>query len=237
MAAFGAAQARIFPAKLEIKEPDGQRSAIEWHARTDGTLLSQCVRAMRRQHGVYDDLTRKDEPETSVMRGLLPERLVAETLSYLDLEEIGAATRALDGSPALAAAACWCTHDFEHPEELAAACRESDELCLTFSMPMTQELLRALSASTLGRNVTSLDFSPEYDDHLPWIDFDDDAVRFPVLKNLDLTCQGLASIEFSKERTPLLEHLNIDQPCNCRIALIDFDLPLLKALVNRSRNC
>ena len=53
MAAFDANQSRIFPAKLEIKDADALRSAIAWHARTDGTLLSQCVRALRRQHGVY----------------------------------------------------------------------------------------------------------------------------------------------------------------------------------------
>ena len=225
MAAFGANnQSRIFPAKLEIKDPDALRSAIAWHARTDGTLLSQCVRALRRQHGVYEDLAGKEEP----FRRGLPEGLVAETLSYLDLAEIGAAARALGGSPALVAAACWGAHRFDQPEELAAACREKDTLCLTLSFPMTQELLRELSASTLGRSVTELWFEPEYDDHLPWIDFDDDAVRFPVLKSIDLTCQGLASIEFTKDRTPLLEHLNIDQPCNRVMGVVNFDLPELK---------
>ena len=225
MAAFGANnQSRIFPAKLEIKDADALRSAIAWHARTDGTLLSQCVRALRRQHGVYEDLTRKEEP----FRRGLPEWLVAKTLSYLDPAEIGPAARALGGSPALVAAACCTAHRFDQPEELAAACREEDKLCLTLSFPMTQELLRALSASTLGRSVTELWFEPEYDDHLPWIDFDDDAVRFPVLKSIDLTCQGLASIEFSKERTPLLEHLNIDQPCNRVMGVVNFDLPELK---------
>ena len=228
MAAFGANnQSRIFPAKLEIKDADALRSAIAWHARTDGTLLSQCVRALRRQHGVYEDLAGKEEP----FRRGLPEGLVAETLSYLDLAEIGAAARALGGSPALVAAACWGAHRFDQPEELATACREKDALCLTLSFPMTQELLRALSASTLGRSVTELDFSPEYDDHMPWISFRDDAVRFPVLKSIDLTCQGLASVEFSQERTPLLEHLNIDQPCNGPYSggmEINFDLPELK---------
>ena len=238
MAAFDANQSRIFPAKLEIKDADALRSAIAWHARTDGTLLSQCVRALRRQHGVYEDLQRKEGP----FRRGLPEGLVAETLSYLDLAEIGAAARALGGSPALVAAACWRAHRFEQPEELAAACPEditswsgahdprADKLCLTFSMPMTQELLRALSASTLGRSVTELEFSPEYDAHLPWISFRDDTVRFPVLKSIDLTCQGLASIVFSKEWTPLLEHLNIDQPCNSPYGgmEINFDLPELK---------
>ena len=241
MAAFGAAnnQSRIFPAKLEIKDPDALRSAIAWHARTDRTLLSQCVRSLRRQHGIYEDLQRKEEP----FRRGLPECLVAETLSYLDLAEIGAAARALGGSPALVAAACWGAHRFDQPEELAAACREdikswsgahdpkADKLCLTLSLPMTQTLLREVSASTLGRSVTELEFSPEYDAHLPSIDLDDDAVRFPVLKSIDLTCQGLASIEFSEERTPLLEHLNIDQPCNGPYSgglLLNFDLPELK---------
>ena len=100
MAAFGANnQSRIFPAKLEIKDPDALRSAIAWHARTDGTLLSQCVRALRRQHGVYENLARKDEP----FRRELPEGLVAETLSYLDLAEIGAAARTLAAGSAPAA--------------------------------------------------------------------------------------------------------------------------------------
>ena len=83
----------------------------------------------------------------------------------------------------------------------------------------------------LRPSVTELEFSPEYDDNLPWISFRDDTVRFPVLKSIDLTCQGLASVEFSKERTPLLEHLNIDQPCNGPYSgglLLNFDLPELK---------
>ena len=65
---------------------------------------------------------------------------------------------------------------------------------------------------------------------MPWIDFDDDAVRFPALKFLTID-GNLCSIEFSKERTPLIEHLVIDQSDNVgAVRVIDFDLPELKRL-------
>jgi hypothetical protein len=84
MAAFGAAQSRIFPATLlEIKDADGLRSAIEWHARTDGTLLSRCVRVIRRHHGACEDLVRLRGGSVRAVKGMMPddfrpEELVAE---------------------------------------------------------------------------------------------------------------------------------------------------------------
>ena len=106
-------------------------------------------------------------------------------------------------------------------------------------MVVNQEQLEALSGSTLGSSVTSLTFGPDYDEceadavrelRQSEIDFGEEKIRFPALTSLELGSQGLVSIKFSKERTPLLAHLSIERPCNRAVSEFDLDLPELETL-------
>jgi len=73
---------------------------------------------------------------------------------------------------------------------------------------MNQDFLEALALSTIGINMTSLTCYPEYDDHTPIVDFS--KVHLPNVKSISLTCQGVKSVHFTIENTPLLESLSIE---------------------------
>ena len=114
-------------------------------------------------------------------------------------------------------------------EELSAATsRRGCGLDLTFKMPVAQWQLEALSASLLGRCVTSLSFDPEYEDNLPVLDFCVDAdIAFPALTSLNVTHQGIETINFLKREYPRLESISIEQPSNRKVTEINLDLPEL----------
>ncbi len=74
-------------------------------------------------------------------------------------------------------------------------------------------------------NLRSLHISPEYDDSLPELDFAH--VRLPQLVYLDISCQPLKSIDFTRKNTPSLSSLSLT---NSRGAQFKLDLPHLTSL-------
>ena len=93
---------------------------------------------------------------------------------------------------------------------------------------MRQPDLELLSCrSTLGALVRDLEIAPAYDDDLPLVNFA--YLHFAMLESLTIRHQGLESMDFAKEFTPTLQHINLDQ-CVGSISGFNLDLPELRTL-------
>jgi hypothetical protein len=82
------------------------------------------------------------------------------------------------------------------------------ELDIRFAL--TQMGLDALALCVWGPTITSLTLACEYADHVPSVSFAD--VKFLSLEKLEIACQGMSDIVFSKEGFPKLRSIDIDQP-------------------------
>ena len=114
--------------------------------------------------------------------------------------------------------------------ELVASCEDKEgTFTLNVAFNMTQKQLENLANSNLGKNLKELDIQNEdYDDHLPVIDFT--SVKFPRLTSLSTYCQFIRTIHFTKENTPMLKTLNIEQSGHQGMQYFLTDLPLLETM-------
>jgi len=94
---------------------------------------------------------------------------------------------------------------------------------------ITQEDFQKLAASTLGKDVVSLECRPEYDD-VNWIPLDTTKVAFPSLKRLNFSSQPVKAIHFTKDSYPMLERISIEQCSALAFEYWNLDLPKLKSL-------
>ena len=113
--------------------------------------------------------------------------------------------------------------------DLVARCEDKEGIfTLKVAFNMTQKQLENLANSNLGKNLKELDIENDYyDDDLAVIDFS--LVKFPCLTSLSTFCQNISTIHFTKENTPMLEALNIEQP-GYRMQYFLTDLPLLEIM-------
>jgi len=102
---------------------------------------------------------------------------------------------------------------------------ETKTYSLTLDHFISQSVYEALSASILGRNLTSLTIDAEHEDDCPVIKTS--SVTFPKLSRIDLTAQAIESFYFKKDQFPALKGIDIDQPANRDLRTFELDLPLL----------
>jgi len=105
---------------------------------------------------------------------------------------------------------------------------ETKTYSLTLDHSISQSDYEALSASILGRNLTSLTINAEHDDDCPVIKTS--SVTFPKLSEIDLTSQALESFYFKKDQFPTLKGVSIHQPAGRDLSTFELDLPLLTNL-------
>jgi len=105
---------------------------------------------------------------------------------------------------------------------------ETKTYALTLDHSISQSDYEALSASILGRNLTSLTINAEHDDDCPVINTS--TMTFPKLAGIDLTSQALESFYFKKDQFPALKGVSINQPGYRDLSTFELDLPLLTNL-------
>lgn len=121
------------------------------------------------------------------------------------------------------------SEDIESFEELLSSTTdETKTYSLTVNHYISQSDYEALSASVLGRNLTSFNIFAEYEDNCPVIKTS--AVPFPKLLVIDLNCQALESFHFSKDQFPSLKQVSIESPPNSQLSSFELDLPNLTTL-------
>ena len=115
-------------------------------------------------------------------------------------------------------------------KKLVARCADKEgPFYLTVQFNMTQKQLESLANSNLGKNLKELSiYNDDYDDALPVVDFA--SVNFPCLTSLSTYCQFISTIHFTKENTPRLKHLSIEQPGHQGMQYFHTDLPLLETM-------
>ena len=97
---------------------------------------------------------------------------------------------------------------------------------VTVTFHMKQEDLIKLATSEIGSKVKELVFNPEYRDGSPVLDFSQ--VQFPVLERLEIQCQAIEAINFTKENYPELRSLTIENITAKDPAYFKTDLPKLE---------
>ena len=100
---------------------------------------------------------------------------------------------------------------------------------VTVSYYMTQEEIEMLASSEIGQNATNLSISPrDYCDNSPEIDYS--LVTFPLLLELSVHYQKIKAIHITKDNTPKLKHLSIEQVAE-EVEYFLTDLPDLETIV------
>jgi len=125
---------------------------------------------------------------------------------------------------------------FDSKEDLEKSIREyenkndtAENLNVNCNFYMDQNTFEKLSSSVIGQNMVCLSCMPQYQNCSFKIDFS--KVILPQLKNFDLRCQGFKAIHFTKENTPMIESISVDQPNGKRLEYFLLDnLPHLKSL-------
>jgi len=94
---------------------------------------------------------------------------------------------------------------------------------------MSQEDLALLCESQVGARMTHLTIEPEYDDDdPPVIDFS--LVSLPALEKLDCKNQAVRAVHFTRDNTPRLKDLSIEQSVATDFEYFHTDLPDLESM-------
>jgi len=124
------------------------------------------------------------------------------------------------------------TIELSSKEELVKQINDNKESSSKFKISidfyLTQPDLKHLAQSNLGIQMEELGINPDYGNgESPIVDFSE--VSFPNLKSLSVFHQSMKAIDFTKERTPILKSLSIQQPCD-DFEKFHLDLPELERM-------
>jgi len=113
-------------------------------------------------------------------------------------------------------------------KEINADKESPSKFKITVNFYLTQPDLKQLAQSNLGIQMEDLSINPEYGNgKSPTIDFSE--VSFPNLKSLSIYFQSMKAIDFTKERTPILRSLSINQSSG-NFEKFLLDLPELESM-------
>jgi len=100
---------------------------------------------------------------------------------------------------------------------------------IEMKFPMSQEDLALLCESQVGARMTHLTIQPKYNDRRPPV-IDFSLVSLPALESLECMFQAVRAVHFTRENTPRLKRLSIEQPCATDLEYFDTDLPDLESM-------